>query len=176
MPNKKNKKQPKPKKAAARKATPAKKTTKKKQVRKAAPKGRLALRKPAKKAAPKKKTVAKKKAAKKTRAAARGTAPTKRAAASKKRVSTESKIFDVDAIPSPDRLTRSAGQSGDLQGLSERAGADSEGVDELLEEGNSFEANVVAGVQHAGDDEEREVHTHEVLEDDVPEEYLDKDQ
>jgi hypothetical protein len=175
MPNKKNKKQPKPKKAAARKATPAKRTTKKKQVRKAAPKGRLVLRKPAKKAAPKK-TVAKKKAAKKTRTAARGTAPTKRAAASKKRVSTESKIFDVDAIPSPDRLTRSAGQSGDLQGLSERAGADSEGVDELLEEGNSFEANVVAGVQHAGDDEEREVHTHEVLEDDVPEEYLDKDQ
>src|SRR5580692_3188246 len=38
---------------------------------------------------------------------------------------------------------RSGGQSGDLQGLSNRAGADSESVDELLEEGNAFEAEVV---------------------------------
>jgi len=44
----------------------------------------------------------------------------------------------------------------------------------LLEEGNSFEAAVVQGVEDAGDDSEREVHTHEVSEDDVPEEYLDK--
>jgi len=73
------------------------------------------------------------------------------------------------------RRTRSAGQSGDLQGLSDVEGADSESVDELLEEGNSFEADVVAGVERAGDDDEEEVHTHEVPEDDVPEEYLDKD-
>jgi len=53
--------------------------------------------------------------------------------------------------------------------------ADSESVDELLEEGNAFEADVVAGVQNADDNEEQEVHTHEVPEDDVPEEYLDKD-
>ena len=72
--------------------------------------------------------------------------------------------------PGPD----SAGQSGDLQGLSKLEGADSESVDELLEEGNSFEAEVVAGVEDAGDGE-KEVHTHEVPEDDVPEEYLDKD-
>jgi hypothetical protein len=54
-------------------------------------------------------------------------------------------------------------------------GADSESVDELVEEGNAFEADVVAGVEHADDDQEREVHTHEVPEDDVPEEYLDKE-
>jgi hypothetical protein len=69
----------------------------------------------------------------------------------------------------------SAGQSGDLQGLHDTEGADSESVDELLEEGNAFEAGVVAGVEHAEDDEGQEVHTHEVPEDDVPEEYLDKD-
>jgi hypothetical protein len=70
----------------------------------------------------------------------------------------------------------SAGQSGDLQGLRDSPeGADSESVSELLEEGNAFEAGVVAGVEHVEDDEEREVHTHEVPEDDVPEEYLDKD-
>ena len=71
--------------------------------------------------------------------------------------------------------SRSGGQSGDLQGLRDIESADSESVDELLEEGNAFEADVVAGVEHAEDHEEQEVHTHEVPEDDVPEEYLDKD-
>lgn len=70
---------------------------------------------------------------------------------------------------------RTGGQSGDLQGLRDVEGADLESVDELLEEGNAFEADVVAGVEHVEDDEEREVHTHEVPEDDVPEEYEDKD-
>jgi hypothetical protein len=71
--------------------------------------------------------------------------------------------------------TRSAGQSGDLQGLSDVENADSESVDELLEEGNAFEAGVVSGVEEADEHEGQEVHTHEVPEDDVPEEYLDKD-
>ncbi len=69
---------------------------------------------------------------------------------------------------------RSGIQSGDLQGLHDIESADSESVNELLEEGNAFEADVVAGVEQA-DDEGREVQTHEVLEDDVPEEYQDKD-
>jgi len=67
------------------------------------------------------------------------------------------------------------GQSGDLQGLSRREDADSESVDELLEEGNAFEAGVVEGVEDAESRSERPVHTREVPEDDVPEEYLDKD-
>ena len=71
--------------------------------------------------------------------------------------------------------SRAGGQSGDQQGLSDVQGADSESVDELLEEGNAFEADVVAGVERADDHEEREVRTHEVPEDDVPEEYRDKD-
>ena len=53
--------------------------------------------------------------------------------------------------------------------------ADSESVDELLEEGNAFEADVVAGVEEAGNSDGREVHTHEVPEDDVPGEYLDEE-
>jgi hypothetical protein len=66
-------------------------------------------------------------------------------------------------------------QSGDLQGLSRREGADSESVDELIEEGNAFEADVVAGVESADNADEKEVRTHEVPEDDVPGEYLDED-
>jgi hypothetical protein len=71
--------------------------------------------------------------------------------------------------------SRSGGQSGDLQGLSNREGADSESVDELLEEGNAFEAEVVKGVEDVPDADEGEVRTHEVPEDDVPDEYLEKD-
>lgn len=68
-----------------------------------------------------------------------------------------------------------ARQSADLEGLSRVEQADSESVDELVEEGNIFEAGAVAGVEEADDQDTREVHTHEVPEDDVPDEYLDKD-
>jgi len=47
-------------------------------------------------------------------------------------------------------------------------------VSELIEEGNAFEADAVTGVEHAGDSDEKEVRTHEVPQDDVPGEYLDK--
>ena len=69
---------------------------------------------------------------------------------------------------------RSAGQSGDLQGISGIEAADSESVEELLEEGNSFEAEIVKGVEEAEDADEIEVTSHEVPEDDVPLEYLDQ--
>jgi hypothetical protein len=59
--------------------------------------------------------------------------------------------------------------------LSSVKGADSESVGELLEEGNAFEAEAVTGVEDAENTDEKEVRTHEVPEDDVPEEYLDKD-
>jgi len=82
----------------------------------------------------------------------------------------ESAVFEQGAL-----ISRSVAQSGDLQGLRDIESADSESVDELIEEGNAFEADIVAGVEHADEDQEREVHTHEVPEDDVPEEYLDKE-
>lgn len=66
---------------------------------------------------------------------------------------------------------RSGGQSGDLQDLSGGEGAGSESVEELLEEGNAFEAEVVKGVENADDSDEAGVVTQEVPEDDVPDEY-----
>jgi hypothetical protein len=65
----------------------------------------------------------------------------------------------------------SAGQSGDLQGLSGIPDADSESVEELIEEGQSYEAEVVSGVENASDDAEKPLQTREVPEDDVPDEY-----
>jgi len=70
---------------------------------------------------------------------------------------------------------RSGGQSGDTQGLGAGPDADSESVEELLEEGQSFEAEVLDGVENAPEPDEGEVRTREVEEDDVPEEYRDKD-
>ena len=69
----------------------------------------------------------------------------------------------------------SGGQSGDTQGLSAVAETDSESVQELLEEGQSFEAEVLSGVENAPDPDESEVRTRQVPEDDVPEEYLEDD-
>ena len=66
---------------------------------------------------------------------------------------------------------RSGGQAGDTQGLSARPSADSESVEELLEEGQSFEAEILHGVENAADPDESEVEAKEVPEDDVPEEY-----
>lgn len=66
-------------------------------------------------------------------------------------------------------------QPSDFKGLSRREQADSESVNELVEEGNVFEAGAVAGVEKADDADEREVHTQELPEDDIPEEYLDKE-
>jgi len=68
------------------------------------------------------------------------------------------------------------GQSGDIEGLSGTAQADSESVEELAEEGQAFEAEAVQGVEDAPDPDEAEVTTHEVPEDDVPEEYDDEEQ
>ena len=67
----------------------------------------------------------------------------------------------------------SAGQSGDTQGLTDDAEADSESVLELAEEGQSFEAEAIGGVEDAPDADVSEVHTKQVPEDDVPAEYLD---
>ena len=71
--------------------------------------------------------------------------------------------------------TGSAGQSGDTQGLSDVAEAGGESVEELLEEGQSFEAEAIGGVENAPDPDVAEVHTKQVPEDDVPSEYLGRD-
>ena len=77
-----------------------------------------------------------------------------------------------DEKPGPE----TAGQSGDIQGLSNVPVADSESVEELLEEGQSFEAALISGVENAPDADAGEVRTREVPEDDVPIEYQKREQ
>jgi hypothetical protein len=86
----------------------------------------------------------------------------KTAGALKKQVLGKSQSVDTVPFALEELGARSGEQSGDLQGLSNVEGADSESVDELLEEGNAFEADVVKGVEDAEDADEGEVRTHEV--------------
>ena len=127
-----------------------------------------------------KKKLAKKKAVLKrvpvkTKALGKKTTGAKTAGALKKRVHGKKQSVDTEAFALEGLRARTGTQSGDLQGLSNVGGADSESVEELLEEGNAFEADAVMGVEHAGDTDEKEVRTHEVPQDDVPGEYLDKE-
>jgi hypothetical protein len=93
----------------------------------------------------------------------------------KKHVPGESQSVDTVPFALEGLGARSGEQSGDLQGLSNVQRADSESVDELLEEGNAFEAEVVKGVEDAEGADEGEVRTHEVRRDHVPGEHLDKE-
>ena len=124
----------------------------------------------------KSKKVLRKKAAPKKNAPLKKATKKKRAALKKTRVRGKSQSVATPAFEPKGLGPRSGGQSGDLQGLSNTTSADSESVDELLEEGNAFEAEVVEGVQDAPDADRGEIRTREVPEDDVPEEYLDKDE
>ena len=73
------------------------------------------------------------------------------------------------------RTAAAGAGGGDFGGVSVVEGADSESPEELLKEGQTFEAGIVSGVENAPDPDQGEVRTHEVPQDDVPEEYDDKD-
>ena len=111
----------------------------------------------------------KKKTAKKAASSARGRAE------KRKSVSAEREIKQEIRGRRPAASSVSGRQSGDLQGLSRIEQADSESVEELVEEGNISEAGAVAGVEESDNAEEKEVRTRELPEDDVPEEYLDEE-
>jgi N utilization substance protein A len=125
-----------------------------------------------KKMTPKRKKMARKRAASKQSSLVRKT----KFSAKRRRVTSTGLVVETVPFSSGERQERRDGQSGDLQDLSSPPTANSETVEELLEEGNAFEAEAVQGVENALDADQDEVQTHEVPEDDVPQEYLDKDQ
>ena len=133
----------------------------------------MAAKKKTKKKHPKKRPLPKKKGLKK-KLAKKKPAPRKKLL-KKKSAPKNRRTFATSTFPVESK-TRPDVEAGDLQGLSNVESADSESVDELLEEGNAFEAEAVKGVEDAGDADGKEVRTHEVPEDDVPGEYLDEEQ
>lgn len=127
----------------------------------------------ARKIKPKKKPVRQRAASKQSSFARK-----KKFSAKRRRVTSTGLVAEtVPLVPfsSEEPRKQQDGQSGDLQGLPNRPTANSESAQELLEEGNALEAEAVQGVENALDADQGEVQTHEVPEDDVPQEYLDKD-
>jgi hypothetical protein len=82
---------------------------------------------------------------------------------------------DVRLSPRRDEGSLRAGQSGDLQGLSDVEDADSESVDELLEDGQSYEAEIVEGVEDVEDEKEVPRRGRTETEGEPPEDYGNKD-
>jgi hypothetical protein len=162
--NKTNKKLTKPKGSTGKKGKPLKETAKKNLAKKRGTPKKKLTKKPALK-----------KAAVKTKALGQKTTGARTPTPLRTRVRGKSQSVDTEAFAPEALRERSGRQSGDLQGLSNIEGADSESVAELIEEGNAFEADAVAGVEHAGDTDQKEVRTHEVPQDDVPGEYRDKE-
>ena len=156
---------------ATKKAAPKKlkKAAKAASAKKVAQKTKLA-------ASAKKKPVAKAKIATKANLAAKKkTAPKRTKAISQASIVQGNQDVETVRLKPKSRVARAGTGAGDLQGISVVEDVDSESADELLEEGQAFEAGIVSGVESAGNAEESEVVTHEVLEDDVPEEYDDED-
>lgn len=83
----------------------------------------------------------------------------------------------VETVPMKGRAMRAGAGAGggDFGGVSAVENVDSESAEELLEEGQAFEAGVVSGVEDAPDPDQGPVRTREVSQDDVPREYDDKD-
>ena len=67
-------------------------------------------------------------------------------------------------------------QSGDLQGLNDDESSESESVQELIEEGQYYEAEVLSGFENAPTADVSEVRTKQVPENDVPLEYQQEDE
>jgi hypothetical protein len=139
-----------------------------------------------KKATRKKRAVGKRKVAPRAKAArAKKAAParkpirgnkTARRPVAKREISSGSERSSLGAglFETNERLTKrglgtgAAGQSGDLQGLSRTIDVDSESVEELVEEGQAFEADAISGVENAPDADQGEVRVHERPEDELP--------
>jgi hypothetical protein len=83
----------------------------------------------------------------------------------------------VETVPMKGRAMRAGAGAGggDFGGVSVVENVDSESAEELLKEGQAFEAGIVSGVEDAPDADQGPVRTREVSQDDVPKEYEDKD-
>ena len=132
------------------------------------------------------KTASKKSVARKKKAAKRGNVAAKKRLTGKAAAASARKAALRNKAARRERLSRgvrssgndvavmrkgpgsgSAGQSGDIQGLSDVETADSESVRELVEDGQDYEAGIVEGVENAPDADQGEIKTREVPQDDV---------
>jgi hypothetical protein len=86
--------------------------------------------------------------------------------AKRKRLTSTGLVMETAPLSSVERPHLDGQQAGDLQGLSSRPTANSESVEELLDEGNALEAEAIQGVENALDADQGDMQTKEVPEDD----------
>src|SRR5258707_6587016 len=103
----------------------------------------------------KRRATPKKKLAKTNAAPKKGEVKT--AGALQEQVRGKSQSVDTVSFPLERLGVRTGEQSGDLQGLSNVQGADSESVDELLKQGKAFEAKGCQDVEEAEDSDYGEI-------------------
>jgi len=127
-----------------------------------------------------KKRVARRAKPKRAKKAGRAEKPVRRRAVRRSRTARETSSgserssLGGSTFEPAERLTKrglgdgAAGQSGDLQGLPRAIDVDSESVEELIEEGQSFEADAISGVENAPDADQGEIRIHERPEDELP--------
>jgi hypothetical protein len=138
-------------------------------------------KKTAKKTHKKQKASAKKKVARVKPMAKAKAATRKKAAKRTKRVRATPMVqvgnqsVETQQLKPKARVARAGAGGGDFGGVSVVEAVDSESAEELLQEGQAYEAGIVSGVEDAPDPDQAEVTTHEVPQDDVPGEYQDKD-
>jgi len=132
------------------------------------------------------KTASKKIVARKKKIAQRGNVASKKRPAGKSAAARAMQTARKNAAARRERLSRgvhsvgndiavmsagpgsgTAGQSGDIQGLSDVETADSESVRELVEDGQDYEAGIVDGIENAPDADQGEIRTREVPEDEI---------
>src|SRR5438477_7200535 len=131
-----------------------KKSTTKNSARKTVvAKSKLAAKK---KPAAKAKTAAKK-SVKKRAPVVKAKAPTRKKNRVPPTEQVGSQSVETTQLRAKSRVARAGAGGGDFGGASVVEGANSESADELLEEGQSFEAGIVRGVEEADDNIEQEV-------------------
>lgn len=112
---------------------------------------------------------ARKRLTRKAKAALARKAARKNRAARRERLSRGLRSVGNDiAVISVGPGSGTAGQSGDIQGLTDVETADSESVRELVEDGQDYEAGIIDGIENAPDADQGEIKTREVPEDEIP--------
>src|SRR5260370_15668366 len=119
---------------------------------------------------PKAKASARAKLSAKKKAGKRGARPRTRAVRPREVAVGSQSVETVSVKPKALRARAGAG-GGDYGGVSTVEGADSERADELLEEGQTFEAGIVSGGEDAPDADQGEGQTHQLPQYSLPKKY-----
>jgi hypothetical protein len=97
-----------------------------------------------------------------------GSRPLRKKSRKRRRISGTESTLEIAPVQARGRGPRTAGQSGDIQGLRALEESGPESVIELAEEGQDFEAELISGVETVPDADQGEVRSRRFREDNLP--------